>query len=245
MIMHKKGSREGPGGWSTKQEYAVTVLREAIVTGQLTPGQRLRQEEVARDLGLSWTPVREALRQLETEGWLIIERHRGAVVTPLSLQDFEDIYVVRLAVEPLAARLGAERADEGTIREMDRIRSRMLQMTIRTTDDWDTFLELEREYGSTLYRASRQPRLYDLVMSHRIAAGRYLRVSFAVGDEPTWHLRGQTAILEACRRRDGKRAEFIMRRALERVRNRMRPILATRSSVVKSLSDTEREVKRL
>jgi DNA-binding GntR family transcriptional regulator len=89
------------GRYATKQDFVADLLRQAIVSGALAPGQHLRQEEIARQLGLSWTPVREAFRLLEAAGWLTIGRHRGAVVTPLSLVDFEEIYLLRILNEPL------------------------------------------------------------------------------------------------------------------------------------------------
>lgn len=214
------------GGHTTKQDYVASLLREAIVTAKLAPGQRLRQEQISLQLGLSWTPVREAFRQLEAEGWLVIAQHRGAVVAPLLLQDFEDIYLLRLANEPLAARLSAERVDAGTLRAVRRLDARMRQLDLGRSADWVRFLRLEREFHATLYRAAGRPRLFDLVMSLRHAAERYLRSSFAIADEPLHHQRVHTELLAASRTQDGAAAEDIMRHALERVLTRMRPLLA-------------------
>lgn len=220
---------EGPRpAYTTKQDLVVSLLRQAIVSGVLAPGQHLRQEEVARQLDLSWTPVREAFRLLEAEGWLTIERHRGAIVSPLSLQDFEDIYLLRLANEPLAARLSAEQVDEPTLAAMGALCERMDRLDLTRTEDRLMLLQLEREFHGTQYRAAGRRRLYDVVMSLRDAAERYLRASFALPDEPSHHRQVHEELLAACRRRDGAAAERIMRRALERVLNRTRPLLAAR-----------------
>lgn len=214
------------GGYTTKQEYVSCLLREAIVSAKLAPGQHLRQEEISQQLGLSWTPVREAFRRLEAEGWLVIEQHRGAVVAPLLLKDFEDIYLLRLANEPLAAGLSAERVNDETLRAVRRLDTRMQQLDLGRSADWVRFLRLERELHATLYRAAGRPRLFDLVMSLRHAAERYLRSSFVIADEPLHHQRVHTDLLAACRTRDSDAAEDIMRRALKRVLTRMRPLLA-------------------
>lgn len=214
------------GGYTTKQDYVACLLREAIVSAKLAPGQHLRQEEISQQLGLSWTPVREAFRQLEAEGWLVIEQHRGAVVAPLLLQDFEDIYLLRLANEPLAAGLSAERVSDETLRAVGRQDARMQQLDLGRSADWVRFLRLERELHATLYRAADRPRLFDLVMSLRHAAERYLRSSFSIADEPLHHQRVHTDLLAACGARDSAAAQDIMRRALERVLTRMRPLLA-------------------
>lgn len=218
-----------PGSaYKTKQDLVASLLREAIVSGRLQPGRRLRQDEVARQLGLSWTPVREAFRQLEVEGWLSIVQHRGANVAPLSLDDFEDIYLLRLAVEPLAARLGAVRLDEGGISAMTRLDERMQRLDVQRAGDWVTYLELEREFHGTLYRAAGRQRLYELAIGLRDAAHRYLRASFSISDEPTYHQQVHADLLADCRGHDGESAESTLRHALERVMARMRPLLARR-----------------
>jgi DNA-binding GntR family transcriptional regulator len=214
-------------GYTTKQDYVASLLREAIVSGQLRPGRRLRQDEVARQLGLSWTPVREAFRQLEAEGWLTIEHHRGAVVAPLSLEDFEDIYLLRLAVEPLAARLSAERADRSTVEAMEQLDRRMQRLDLSRAGDWVTYLQLEREFHRALYHSTGRQRLFELVMSLRDAAHRYLQASFSISDEPFHHQQVHVDLLAACRRRDSAAAEETMCRALDRVMARMRPLLLT------------------
>ncbi|MDP3909135.1 MAG: GntR family transcriptional regulator [Gemmatimonadales bacterium] len=202
------------------------LLRQAIVSGTLAPGQRLRQEEISRQLGLSWTPVREAFRLLEAEGWLTIERHRGAVVAELSLTDFEEIYLLRIVNEPLAARLSAERMDDATLAVMEADFVRISRLDLSREDDRLEFLRLERVFHDRQYRAAHSRRLYDVVMSLRDAAERYLRASFAIADEPLQHRHVHQDVLAACHRRDGRAAEDRMRAALERVRARVRPLLA-------------------
>ncbi len=214
------------GTFTTKQDLVASLLREAIVSGVLRPGQHLRQEDVSRQLGLSWTPVREAFRLLEAEGWLTIERHRGAVVRPLSVDDFEDIYLLRLVNEPLAARLSAERMDEGTLARMLALSRQMGRLDLTRDDRWPAFLQLEREFHGAQYSVAGRRRLYELVMGLRDAAERYLRASIALSDEPTHHRQVHEALLAAYRARDGAAAEATMRSALERVLTRMRPLLA-------------------
>jgi DNA-binding GntR family transcriptional regulator len=213
------------GGYTTKQDFVACLLREAIVTGRLPPGQRLRQEDVSRQLGLSWTPVREAFRQLGSEGWVAIEHHRGAVVAPLALGDFEEIYLLRLANEPLAARLSVERADAHTVAAMAKLVKHMAALNLARRSDWVRFLQLEREFHEVLYRAADRPRLFGLVMTLRYAAERYLRASFAIADEPLQHRQVHADLLAACRAHDGAAAEATMRRALERVLNVVPPLV--------------------
>lgn len=78
----------------------VENLRERIVTGALAPGVRLSQQQLAEDLQVSRTPLREALQRLATEGLVIGQANRGMVVAPVPLSDVEDAYALRLLVEP-------------------------------------------------------------------------------------------------------------------------------------------------
>jgi DNA-binding GntR family transcriptional regulator len=88
---------------------ATEVIREAILDGRLVPGQRLKEEELARELGISRTPVREALLVLQTEGMVEAAPNRGATVRSYDADDLGEMYLLRAALEGLAARLAAER----------------------------------------------------------------------------------------------------------------------------------------
>jgi DNA-binding GntR family transcriptional regulator len=104
----------------TKNELAYLQIREKILEGELPPEMSLDQEALAQSLGLSTTPVREALRRLESERLVISRAHRDTVVAPLSLAIIEEVFSVRLALDPLAASLAATHADDS---ERERIRA--------------------------------------------------------------------------------------------------------------------------
>jgi DNA-binding GntR family transcriptional regulator len=106
-------------GPSTTPEHALEGLRRAIVTGELRPGQRVAQEEVAERLGVSIAPVREALRVLEQEGQVTYLPRRGYFVTELRVEDLEEIYALRKVLEERAARHALPTIDE---HELQRIR---------------------------------------------------------------------------------------------------------------------------
>jgi DNA-binding GntR family transcriptional regulator len=93
-------------------------LRERIASGALPRGARLRQEALAADLGVSRTPLREALRRLASEGVVVLEPNRGARVADVSLDDMMAAYEARLLLEPGAARLAAERRERASLAQM-------------------------------------------------------------------------------------------------------------------------------
>ena len=96
-------------------ELAYEQVRAAIVESRYPPGQRLVEQRLAEELGLSRTPVREALHLLEAEGLVVSERHRGAMVRPLSATEVVDLYGLRIRLESYAVEVATERATEAEI----------------------------------------------------------------------------------------------------------------------------------
>jgi DNA-binding GntR family transcriptional regulator len=95
--------------------YAYQQLRRSIVEGRLRPGERIVESRVAEDLELSRTPVREALRMLQSEGLVVIEPNRGSSVRSLTVAEIADLYELRARLEALAAELAAERITAGQL----------------------------------------------------------------------------------------------------------------------------------
>jgi DNA-binding GntR family transcriptional regulator len=99
---------------------AYDLIRASIIQGRYGPGQRMIEERIADEFGLSRTPVREALRMLEAEGLIISERNRGAIVRPLSSKDVYDLYELRARLESLAAERAAQRCTPEDLADLDR-----------------------------------------------------------------------------------------------------------------------------
>ena len=102
----------------TKAEAAYTALRDRILHGRLAPGQVLQQRELAQDLGISTTPLREALRRLASEGLVELDSHRDARITPLRAEQARDLLELRMALDPMAAALAAERRTTADLARM-------------------------------------------------------------------------------------------------------------------------------
>ena len=106
------------GAEVSSADLAYERIRQAIVEGRYGPGQRLVEQRLGEELELSRTPVREALQRLVVEGLVLTERNRSAVVRPLSASDIEDVYVLRVRLESLAAELAAARATPEQVHEL-------------------------------------------------------------------------------------------------------------------------------
>jgi DNA-binding GntR family transcriptional regulator len=111
----------------TLREHALRSIRQAITSGTLAPGTRIREEELAQQLGISRGPVREAIRALEREGLVRTEPHRGSYVTALAEEEIEHLYQVRATVEAIASRRVAQRiaGDAGLLTPYQELLERM------------------------------------------------------------------------------------------------------------------------
>jgi|TARA_Y100000114_G_scaffold154438_1_gene176472 DNA-binding GntR family transcriptional regulator len=112
----------------------VENLRERIVTGALAPGVRLSQQQLAEDLQVSRTPLREALQRLATEGLVIGQANRGMVVAPAPLSDVEDAYALRLLVEPATVAAIVETVTDDDIAAMEKALGGMERAGVSTRD---------------------------------------------------------------------------------------------------------------
>lgn len=135
-------------GFRTKQDYAYDIIREAIVTGELEPDERLVISSVASELGISEIPVREALKRLQSEG-LIINNGPGLFVAPVSVQEFIDLLSVRLELEGMAVRRAAENIDESGLKEAEMMMARMEEANQQK--DWATYSKLDKELHTLIH----------------------------------------------------------------------------------------------
>ncbi|GIF64407.1 GntR family transcriptional regulator [Asanoa ishikariensis] len=153
----------------TAHELVRDTLRRAIFSGVLTGGTHLGQAEIATQLAVSTTPVREALRDLAADGLIRIDPHRGAVVHDLDHDDLREIYEIRSALEPLAIRRAARHITADELAAAGDLLDRMARET-----DPAAWLELNWAFHALLGRASRSPRLFSLVTSAQGSTARYV-----------------------------------------------------------------------
>ncbi len=194
------------------------VLRAEILDGRLSPGTRIRQEEVAERLGSSRLPVREALRMLDAEGLVVIEPNRGARIPVLDRDEVEVLYRMRERLEPLALIESMPRLSEA---DLDRILD--LQTRIESVDDIRDFLVLDREFHLATYSACPVDHLQDSVARLWNATQHYRRAFMALaGRERRWVVNAEHALLvDAIRRADPTDAERYLVGHIRRTRREL------------------------
>lgn len=194
----------------TAHEIVRETLRHAILNGDLPGGTRLVQADLAIQLSVSTTPVREALRDLASEQLIRFHPHRGAIVHTLDMEELREVYEIRMVLEPLAIRLAAPRLTEETLGIASALQGSMDRNT--DTGEW---VEKNRQFHAVLESAADSPRLAAFVKSVQDSAALY--VAHAVHMDPNRIKKGNAdhrKLLLALRKRDGAGAAEVLRQHL-------------------------------
>lgn len=194
----------------TAQQLAYEAVRGAIMRGALAPGTRLTQSQLADQLSLSTTPVREALRRLAGDGLVQIDAHRGAIVRGLDKTELLEIYELRLLLEPLAIRKAVEQITESDLAEAETLWERM-----NDHSDIGAWSEVNREFHAVFARACNSPNLIRILRGLRDSAAPYVRWSIVL--HPGFSITANEEhreLLDACRDRDAGRAAAVEERHL-------------------------------
>ncbi len=187
-------------------------LRQEITLLRLAPGERLPLAELATKYGVSLTPIRHALRRLESEGLVVSARHRGARVAPLNFEELEEIQAIRLGLETFLSRHGAEACTDEALSEMELRRTEMERAYRRA--EVDAYIESFWLLRDACYACAGRPRLQAALTDQRRRVERYVRHLCRDPETLTLLRRGPDTLLEACRSRDGEAAEAATRNAL-------------------------------
>jgi DNA-binding GntR family transcriptional regulator len=186
-----------------------TAVRDAIIEGTLLAGEPLKQEELAKHFGISSIPIREALRHLESEGWINILANKGAFVRPLSIDEAREIYEILSALECAALKLALPKHTPETLGLIEHLlnagsKDRALgQETLHNL-----------KFHMSLYAPAQKPTLMKMIEGLRYRSERYLRLKLSMSEEWEKSDREHRAILKACTVGQGERAVSLLEKHL-------------------------------
>src|SRR5580700_12310191 len=191
------------GTYVSKSDMVTEVLRELITDRQLSPGTPLRQREIAEQFDVSYTPVREALRRLESEGLVVADVHRGATVARTEPDELEENYRILAALEALAGSIAVHKLTDQDIAEIEAL----YQQVAACPAEDDRLAELNRQFHFRIYECARSPMLLLLM--------RLLWRSFPLGPQSgrphQESVRQHAELVEALKRRDEEQVAGIIR----------------------------------
>lgn len=196
-------------------------LRNRILSGRYQPGIRLRQEELAADMDVSRTPVREAMRTLEREGLVVSQRHGGVSVTPRSPETLASAYELREVVDGLAARLAAAAVDDDLRQRLGEELARQRQTLDRpwSPDDWTT---ANTSFHSAIMAAGNNPYVRTLVPFVAMTSQVFRPMSVLGRERAEQAFAEHTAIANAVLGGDASRAESLARKHIRGTRRALK-----------------------
>ncbi|MDA8440811.1 MAG: GntR family transcriptional regulator [Peptococcaceae bacterium] len=215
------------------REIVFESLREAIIGGVLKPGERLMEIQLAEEMGVSRTPVREAIRKLELEAFVVMIPRKGAYVAGISLKDIADVFEIRAALEGLAAGLSAERITDEELEEMERLLVRKAE--IIENNNLDLIVEVDTAFHAIMYKASRNERLVQILSNLREQIQRFRATSLAVPGRMREALEEHRMITEALSERNVTLAQQLATEHIENAENVMLESLRNHHAVIKDL----------
>lgn len=205
------------------REIVFESIRGAIISGVLKPEERLMEVQLAEKLGVSRTPIREAIRKLELEGLVIMIPRKGAYVADLSVKDITDVLEIRAALEGLASSLAALRITESEIEELNLTAQRFHQAI--EADDFDGIVQMDIEFHERIFKAARNEKLLQINNNLREQVQRFRIIYIKKSNKSKELVKEHFEIAEAISNRNVEMAERIARKHIENAEKYMMEIV--------------------
>lgn len=186
------------------RDVVFNTLRQAILRGELKPGERLMEVQLANKLGVSRTPIREAIRKLELEGLVLMIPRKGAEVADITEKSLRDVLEVRRALEELAVRLACDKIREDEIEELKKAEKEFKETL--ECGDVTAFAEADVKFHDIIYRTTDNERLIQLLYNLREQMYRYRVEYLKRADVHEMLLAEHERIIATIERRDKERA---------------------------------------
>lgn len=204
------------------------TIKNRLVSGELLPGERVVESKIAKELGVSSSPVREGLRMLEQERMLLLTP-TGLVVNPMEMEEMADVHECRMALEPVTARLAAERIDDATLEKLQEYID--LSREYHRTEEYARIVETNSAFHTTIIMSSENKHLIhmndtisSLMLMCRVSEFQFYHRSDEYLDE-------HQMIHDALAQRDGEKVENILRVHTRKDYDLYKKIFASRNKI--------------
>ena len=204
---------------------AAEILRQRILTGDLRSGQPIRQEQIAQELGVSRIPLREALKQLEAEGFVTIEPHKGAVVSTLSLAEVEELFELRIHLESWLLRDAIPRMREADFAQLDAIIDES-----RMPDNLAHWGDVNWRLHEAMYRPAGKPISLRFLKRIHDNLDRYLRLQITLTQDWDRAHRDHQELIELSRAGEVDAAVKVLERHIRDTARALATALAPKSA---------------
>lgn len=197
----------------TLREKILETIRDAITSGALKPGEKVAEPELAERFGISRTPIREAFRQLESEGYLTVIPRKGAVVVSFSSKEIEEFYAIKSILEGYAAHQACRHLTEKEIDKLDAINEKLRQLA--EDEEIKQFFKIHNEFHELFRRAADNSKLDELISGLVSKFQRLRYESLAKPGRMKISVQEHVKLIEAFRARDAVLAEQVVRKSAE------------------------------
>lgn len=193
----------------TNHDYAFEAIRNEILNGYFFPGAWLRERDLVEQLNVSRTPIREALKQLEADGLIEIVPYRGAKVKSIEPDKVIEEYILRAALEGLAAELAVSHITDDDIKELEVLELEMDELLLQ--NDFPSYFKVNHDFHYKLYSLAGSSRLIELINSSWERVNLYRRFFLTLREGVSLEIANHKSLIAACRVRDGELAHKIVK----------------------------------
>lgn len=209
------------------REVVFESIRSAIINGSLKPGERLMEVQMAEKLGVSRTPIREAIRKLELEGLVVMIARKGAYVADLSLKDITDVLEIRAALEGLAAGLASIRISEEEVASIEAVAMKFHKAI--ENDDFEGMIQMDIQFHDLIFIATRNEKLIQISNNLREQVQRFREIYISKANKSKDLAKEHYEITEAISNRNIDLAEKLARKHIENAENYILKMAKTKS----------------
>ncbi|TWX66096.1 GntR family transcriptional regulator [Colwellia sp. C1TZA3] len=219
--------------YKTRTQLVVETLREKILSGEIKAGQPLRQAALAAELNVSRIPVREALLQLEGEGLVAFEPHKGATATELNANQVDELFELRAMLEVDLLAYSLPRMSDEKLEEATQLLKK-LNKALGKENAANTWSKLNSDYHNCLYSGANRPQTQALVSTLNKNADRYIRMHLLWAGGISKAESEHNEILALCKARDVEKAVALLKQHILGSRDEIKAFLNEREAIINS-----------